>query len=321
MKLISLTYWDNKKIARSCWTFLACLGLGMALIGGHITPKANSAGEVILWVNDIPITYDQLDHAKKRLTRGVKRDFSDVENNAIIDLLIDEELLLQRAKSLRIPAVNPNVRKAIVQASISNVTENFLLLPTSKQSLENFFKYHKAVFERPPRVAVEALLFSDLHAAEAVFQRYSDGDSWESIAISEQVNSIAMLPKSPLPAHVLRRYLGPSLANVALLLKTGELSSPIERSEGVYLLHVNTVIESSLPNFDEIAGDVRVEYLSRGREAALTEKLHELKEGSDINFNSQLIREFAVVDLDDLYEMLLVEDGELSTGFRWGLAQ
>jgi hypothetical protein len=109
-----------------------------------------------------------------------------------------------------------------------------------------------------------------------------------------EAQRIPHLPGSPLPAHVLRRYLGPGLASVALTLNPGEVSTPVESAGSAYLLQVVTVLAPSVPAFSEILPDVRAEYLSRGRETALADKLAQLWRSADIQFNPQVAEKITV---------------------------
>jgi parvulin-like peptidyl-prolyl isomerase len=308
-------YQDDKSRARSGWGLLACLGLALALAGARVQPPAEPTDDVLLWVNERPITRAQLSYAQRRLTDGRDRDLSDAERSAVIDLLIDEELLLQRAQSLGVLEADPGVRKAIVQAAISEIVEEFLSRPFDRQQLQHFFQQHSAVFEHPPRVAVAALRFNSMAAAQRAAAAIAQGSAWADVAAMPQAQSVSHLPGSPLPAHVLRRYLGPGLASVALTMKSGEISQPVESAGSVYLLQVNSVVASSVPGFDEIVPDVRAEYLSRGREDALASKLAQLWLAADIRFNPGVAAELVVSGKDHFEQIRIAGAGDRAAAY------
>ena len=243
----------------------------------------------MLWVNDYPISAAQLRHAERRLSGGHPGKLSESERRVVLDLLIDEELLLQRAESLGILDSAPGVRKAIVQAAISEIVEDFLRRPFDEAVLEQFYLSHSAVFEHPGRRAIAALRFDKLAAAQRAADAYANGSGWADLEAMPEAKPVRHLPGSPLPAHVLRRYLGPGLANVALALKSGEISDPVESAGSAYLIKLITVRAPSVPAFSEILPDVRAEYLSRGREAALADKLAQLWRSTDIQFNPHIL--------------------------------
>jgi hypothetical protein len=250
----------NKKINTGLG-LLAVVGLGLALAGARVPRPVEPTDETILWVNHRPVTWDQFAYAEKRLVRGNSARLSETERRSVIELLVDEELLLQRAESLGVLEKDPGVRKTIVHAVIDEIVEEFLARPIDQKVLEQFYQAHSAVFESPARVAVSVLRFKVLVAAARARAVIADGGKWADIAAAQEIRQQRPhLPGSPLPPHVLRRYLGPSLANVALSLKPWEISQPVESGGSVYLLRVNTVLATTVPEFDEIGSIVREDH-------------------------------------------------------------
>jgi hypothetical protein len=261
------------------------------MAGARIQQPGDSSGDALVWVNDRPVTSAQLSYAEKRLRTDIAAELSEAERRSVVDLLIDEELLLQRAESLGVVDADPGVRKAIVQAAISDIVEEFLASPPNHQQLEKFYQQHRAVFERPARVAVAALRFDSLAAAQRAHASIVGVGEWSDLTTSVEATPLSYLPGSPLPANVLRRYLGPGPASVALSLKPGQISQPVAGAGGAYLLRVTDTVPASVPEFNEIAAVVREEYLSRGREAALTSRLAQLWQAADIQFNARVVAE------------------------------
>jgi parvulin-like peptidyl-prolyl isomerase len=278
---------DNKTIANTLWALVALTGLVLALVGARPEPAVGVAGDTLVRVNERPITNAQLDRAAQRLAAGGARQLTGAERQSLIRLLIDEELLLQRAESLGVLQADPGVRKAIVRATIDGVVEDFLAEPPEDQQLQQFYRQHQAVFERPARVAVDALRFDDLAAARQALETAGPGDGWAGLVTSSAVRPVRQLPRSPLPAHVLRRYLGPAPTKIALSLAPGETSAPVEGVGGAYLLRVTSIIPPYLPAYQDIIAIVRQEYLSRGRELALAEKLARLWGEGDVQLNTR----------------------------------
>ena len=64
------------------------------------------------------------------------------ERKSVIELLIDEELLLQRAQSTGTFSADPAVRNAIVQAVIDKIVADFQSQPVSTQQLIRFYNEH-----------------------------------------------------------------------------------------------------------------------------------------------------------------------------------
>lgn len=279
------THLGNNSIANALWALLALAGLVLALAGARLKAPADATDAALVWVNDRPITSVQLTQIQQRLAAGDSRQITEVERDSLIRLLIDEELLLQRAESLGVVQVDPSVRKAIVRATIDGIVEDFLAEALADQQLEQFYQRHKAVFERPPRVAVEALRFNDLDTARQAVHSAGPVPTWAGLKDYSGAQPFNQLPRSPLPAHMLRRYLGPAPTDLALSLAPGEISAPVKGAGGAYLLRLVSVIPPYLPDYKDIVPIVQQEYLSRGRELALTKKLERLWAEADVQLS------------------------------------
>jgi hypothetical protein len=141
---------DNRISNNSGWILLAAVGLVLALVGARIEQPHDGTGETLAWVNERPVTRDQLGHAQRRLNRG-GGSLGEAELRSVINMLIDEELLLQRAETLGVVDTDPGVRKAIVQASIDRIVDEFSARPVGPGQLEKFYRGHQAVLAVGPR--------------------------------------------------------------------------------------------------------------------------------------------------------------------------
>ncbi|MFT5766997.1 MAG: parvulin-like peptidyl-prolyl isomerase [Halioglobus sp.] len=278
---------DNKthSIVRRGRVLLAVLGLLLALFGSRLVQTPQRDGEVLAWVNHQSVTREQLAFAQDRLMGGSAYAMSAEQRQAIINLLIDEELLLQRAENLGTYSSDPGVRKAIVQAVIDEVVEEYRNQVVDTLDLKRFFEQHQAVFERPPRVAVKALRFESQADAQRARAEILAGAKFTQIARDKTSSAIAQLPSSPMPTHMLRRYLGTALTDVALTLEQGETSPPVTHHSGVYLLRATVVQRSEIPAFESVQEKVRTEYQFRGRENALENTIAQLWGAASIDIN------------------------------------
>lgn len=267
---------------------LALLGLVTALFGSRLIPVFYDSDNVLVWVNQQPITAEQLAFAEQRLVGGSGHRLTETERDSIIQLLIDEELLLQRAQSTGTFGADPGVRKAIVQAVIDKTVADFQSQPIGSQQLRRFHREHLSVFERPLRVAIQVLRFETYDSAKQARTAVNAGAQFDLAGQAQATKTIAALPASPLPVHMLRRYLGNTLTEVALTLEQGQVSDPIVRPDGVYLLRARTVLRPKLQAFEEVREKVAAEYEFRGRETALANEVARLWTLAEININNQV---------------------------------
>ena len=251
---------------------IALAGLSIALIGSDLDFKSIAATDnILVSVNQQPITVQQLNFAAQRITGSSAEKLNTEQKNTIVKLLIDEELLLQRAELLGIASADPGIRKALARAVISRTVTEFLDRPIDEQQLHTFYLEHRALFSQPLRLELQAYQFEHLEQAQQAFA---------SAEIPTEQRSL--LPASALPAHMLRRYLGNPLADIALTLAPGETSMPIQRPDGVYLLHLTAKQPERLSPLTEVRPQVEAEYRRRGRDMALQTRLVTLRQQAQI---------------------------------------
>ena len=149
---------------------IALAGLSIALIGSDLNFKSIAATDnVLVSVNQQPITVQQLNFAAQRITGSSAEKLNTEQKNTIVKLLIDEELLLQRAELLGIASADPGIRKALARAVISRTVTEFLDRPIDEQQLHTFYLEHRALFSQPLRLELQAYQFEHLEQAQQAF--------------------------------------------------------------------------------------------------------------------------------------------------------
>jgi len=254
---------------------IALAGLSIALIGSDLDFNSIAAADnVLVSVNQQRITLQQLNFAAQRITGNSAEKLNTEQKNTIVKLLIDEELLLQRAELLGIASADPGIRKALARAVISQTVTEFLDRPIDEQQLQTFYLEYRALFAQPLRLELQAYKFERMEQAQQAFA---------STEIPADQRSL--LPNSALPAHMLRRYLGNPLADIALTMTEGEISMPIQRPDGIYLLYLIAKQPERLSPLTEVRPQVEAEYRRRGRDVALQTRLVTLRQQAQITIN------------------------------------
>ena len=266
---------------------LACSGLALALFAGSLSEteiyKTRANQEItrpLVTVNLRAIGSTDADIASQRLWGLNFNQLSIEQQQSVVQIVIDEELLLQRAERLQLVSTDPGLRKAAVAAAIDQVVNNFLAQPTTDKALQQFYLDHNSLFETAEKLALDALLINSPIQIQQANAMLASGQTLTQIA--EHLNSDYLLPRSLLPAHVLYRQLGPSMAKIVQALEEGEHSEPIQRVEGLYIFHLSHRQAPELPPYQSIGDSVALEYQRRGREQALDTKLSQLRKRADI---------------------------------------
>lgn len=256
---------------------LAFAGLAVAMMSSGL--KLNGFTEnynMLVSINQQPITWQQLNFAAQRLTGENADKLTSEQKNTIVNLLIDEELLLQRAELLGIASTDPGIRKALARAVINQAVANVLAQPIRSEQLETFYRAHQTLFIQPLRITLQAYRYTSMKEAQLALA-----------ATAPITDRASVLPLSPMPLHMLRRYLGSALTDSALLLRAGQTSAPIMRPEAVYLLHMIAVQAEQLLPLSQVRWQAEAEYRRRGRDNALQQRLKELHEGAQVTVASE----------------------------------
>ena len=255
---------------------MALAGLAIALLSSGLNITSFSENhDTLVSINQQPITLQQLNFASQRLTGAPADTLTPEQKNTIITLLVDEELLLQRAELLDIAGTDPGVRKALARAVINQAVANVFTQPISPEQLEAFYRAHQTLFIQPLRMTLQAYRYTSLKEAQLALAA--------TVPITDRAS---LLPLSPMPLHMLRRYLGSALTDSALLLRAGQTSAPIMRPEAVYLLRMIAVQAEKILPLSEVQLQVEAEYRRRGRDTALDTILRELRQQAQITVAS-----------------------------------
>jgi parvulin-like peptidyl-prolyl isomerase len=275
---------------------IGLLGLLLLLVGSNTQISwQNQPIDTVVLVNQQPVTESALKFARQRSDRFmIDVPFQD-RDKQLLQRLIDDELILQRAEELGILQADPGIRKLLARSAIDTVVRESQALLIKEPDLIAFYNDHQAVFQQPQRITLQAAQFDDLGMANISRNAVLLGDSLKK-TVSLGGGKILPIPVSPLPKHMLIRYLGISLTDLALGLSATQISQPIVQGDNIYLLQVIENQPATLMPFEQVRETVMTELISRQRRDSLTTTLEELKQTASIQFNLSLLGQLASTD-------------------------
>ena len=251
--------------------------------------------DTIVLVNQQPVTESALKVARQRSDRFMVGFPVQDRDRQLLQRLIDDELILQRAEELGILHADPGIRKLLARSAIDMVVRESQALLIKEPELIAFYTDHQAVFQQPQRITLQAAQFDNLEMANISRNAVLLGDSLKK-TVSLVGGKILPIPVSPLPKHMLIRYLGISLTDLALGLSATQISQPIVQGDNIYLLHVIENQPATLMPFEQVRETVMTELISRQRRDSLTTTLEELKQTASIQLNLSLLGQLASTD-------------------------
>ncbi len=275
---------------------IGLLGLLLLLVGSNTQINwQNQPIDTVVLVNQQPVTESALKFARQRSGRFMIDVPVQDRDKQLLQRLIDDELILQRAEELGILQADPGIRKLLARSAIDTVVRESQALLIKEPELIAFYNDHQAVFQQPQRITLQAAQFDDLGMANISRNAVLLGDSLKK-TVSLGGGKILPIPVSPLPKHMLIRYLGISLTDLALGLSATQISQPIVQGDNIYLLQVIENQPATLMPFEQVRETVMTELVSRQRRDSLTTTLEELKQTASIQLNLSLLGQLVSTD-------------------------
>jgi hypothetical protein len=209
----------------------------------------------------------------------------------VLDRLIDQELLVQRAAELGLDRSDRMVRNTLLSAMVQSVLAGAPPPDPSPEAIEAFYRENSGYFARTGRVRLRAMTVpvaspaeetTAWEAAESAVARLRMGEAFDAVDAELGAPPVAPLPDAMLPPVQLINYLGPTPAREALRLREGETSDPIRTAAGFTVLQVAEREPGEVPPLAEVRQEVINEMHRRAGEDYLGQYLTELWRQAEI---------------------------------------
>jgi hypothetical protein len=290
---------------RARWLLVCGAVAGLALASASIlepAPISTTAKQidVAAWVNRTVITEAKYQRALAALDQDTREPLSEADRQHVLDRLIDEELLMQRAITLGLDRSNPVVRNTLVSAMIEIIVSGVDQHEPEEREIESFYAENREFFSRSDRYWVRQLRFpftaspgsagdangrsrtEAQETASGAAERLRAGERIAVVARALGGASVVPLPDGYLPASKLREYIGPTPAQHATTMRSGEVSAPIEAGSAWTVLQMVERITSEPLPLAEVRSQVLSEMRRRSGDASLRAYLAELRDDAMI---------------------------------------
>jgi hypothetical protein len=244
------------------WLLAGGMLVGAALAVFYIVRVPDTVeltADAIAWVNDRPISRSSYESALQAVAGDRKSGtLREDDRERVLQRLIDQELLIDRAIELGLPERDPQIRNQLATAMIAFLVRRAEDEATAadEAALRAFYEENHFRFERSPqyRVALEG------------------GE--------------VPLPDGLLLAKELEQRLGPSAARKVAELEVGA-SAIIGEDGGRYTVRMLERRDGTLVPFNEARDAVEAAYLRDRSEAAVREFLEVARQHTDIRVEAQ----------------------------------
>lgn len=288
--------------------------IGLALAAaGLLEERAEAAKvpeEVAAYVGERTIR--RVDY--QRVLAGVESDLRNPVDDAlrkrVLERMVDEELLVQRALDLGLAVVDRRVRGELTSGLIDSIVSEADARSLSPAEIEEHYAANIEFFTRPGRLRAETLLFADRpvssgaeadgepalspeRRAEEAAQRLralAPGDRAGVARIGERwaTPQISPAPDTLLPASKLRDYVGPTVLKALGDLEVGIWSEPIATGGGWVLARLLAREPAVVPPLGEVENLVRQDLKRRRGDEALGDYLRQLRAEIPVRINEAM---------------------------------
>ncbi len=255
------------------------LGLVAALFGAIGAPRIERTAGAAAIVNGAPIPREALARAVLALANDSRNPVTPEREAAVLERLIEEELLVQRGIELGLAETDFAARRALVQSVLSLALAERAGAEPSEAELRRFYQGNAGFFAPAPRFAATIVFFR----ADASAQRIEAARSALAQGNDVRGDPVAIpMPRAALAQAEWARLIGPEAAAVAARLAPGEVSGPIAVTGGVFLVRIDGFAAAPAPRFEAVAEQVRAEYGRRADDAAARAYIERLKRAARI---------------------------------------
>jgi hypothetical protein len=242
----------------------------------------------------------------ERVLAGVEGDrrnpIDEATRRRVLERMIDEELLVQRALELGLAAIDRRVRGELTSGLIDSIVGEADADQPDDGEVARHFADNIGFFSRVGRLHAQTIYFStrrdeqrkDGTAAERAAEaatRLANGE--DAIEVEGLLGDpqISPLPDGMLPPSKVRDYVGPILLEVLDELPTGRWSDSIESGRGFYLARVVDREARVVPAFEDVEALVRQDLKRRRGDEALRRYLDDLRSQKSVMIDEALFEE------------------------------
>ena len=270
----------NERLQNSLLIF--GLIIGVFLAANSIVQESNLIeDDWVANVGGVQISKEKYYSQLEGLAKDKKNPITERDKNYVLERMIEEELLIIRAKELGLFENNQIVRGSIIQQMIKLIISENYLESVEEETLRKFYEQNIGFFSSASRLRLQQIYFSNLSGdskerSDEAFEYLKEGASYDEVSKMADQSALT-IPNSMMNLSKVREYIGPTLMNLARRLEPGEFSVPMEVAGGHKIIYLFDKELSEPEEFDSIQPKILKEYQRRRDDNSLREYLEDLK--------------------------------------------
>lgn len=233
-------------------------------------------------VNGAIISRDAFERAKS-IVNSTADGVQAGEDTAVLQQLVHDELLVQRALELGMTASDLAVRQSLIDSLVASVTAEADAANPTDDELARHLETHAERFSFTSRIAIEAWQSDKESAAQQFAEQLRSNQQTETTADVDQMQD---LPSDLIPIDVAVDYVGPGIAAAAASMPEG--SSAVFARRGRWLvIRLRAKERGVVTDVSRIRNRVLIDYRRQLAEDALEAYLQDLRSRSEITTSAR----------------------------------
>lgn len=254
----------------------ALAGLCIAVSTVFQSNDAVPVNDAVATVNDVPISRTAYARALSVLAQDKKDALTPADRKQALNMLIQEELLIQRSQEIDLVSVDPSIRKALTGAMVQFIIAENGATDISEDSLRAHYAarldhFTPSLQARVKRIYVRGARQDAAERLKQIRQALRNQEDFDSVNKRLGDEIFPQIPDTLLPPAKLRDYLGPALSETALTIQEGNITNAIRIGSGWHFLYVVQRRKGEAPAFDTIREQVKNDFIKSSEETALRE--------------------------------------------------
>lgn len=257
-----------------------------------VSDSLASSGPIVARVNGRTIMGSELERVLATLReKDPNIELSAGRRKEILEQMIHEELLVQRAVEMGMSYKDPVARRLLLQSIVESIGGGEAEQEPTEADLKAYFKKRRALFAREGRVRLEHVFIraeagNESAARERALSAANGlraGVEWNEVKQTWGNDPIVSLPPGLLTPEKVREYLGPTAARAAVEVPLGEVVDPIRALGGYHVLRIMERERPSVPPFEEVREAVTRAYREEQKARRVEAYVEDLRSRAEID--------------------------------------
>jgi parvulin-like peptidyl-prolyl isomerase len=256
--------------------------LGAVMFGAYqfLRPDTDRAGQP----TEIRLTVDDLAQRVIGFEAQWNRPPAQAEFNAVLEDRVRQDILYREALALGLDKEDTIVKRRMAQKMQFLAEDVAAAREPTDDELRSWFADNSELFAMPARVSFRHIYFSpDRRGAEARADAAEALGTWETRPVPVSASASPGDPfmfqdyygERTVPA--IARDFGPEFAQTVAALPPGSWQGPVQSGYGWHLVYVEAVVPGRVPDFGEIANEVKIAWLGERKAEAWREAYGEMR--------------------------------------------